>query len=757
MLVARRSLHCARTLTRHSLLPKPEYFCRASAASSRSRSFATTPARRNEIVANNGTAAAAVPKDPQQQVYSDPYANELPIEAYVRNVREVWGENLPEGLLSEEEYKIYERYYGPPVRTLTPEEVEEEYGIAEGEDGDVDGLATLQDANGGVEEVEEEVPEGFVRARSAEEAAMYARIGEDIQRSMSLAEEDGGRVLEGEHDAEAEVDEELLMRTHPLTELGRFGTFPTTTFTPVGITKPTAALLSGVSNKHLDDAIFRILGASLEKTPIRTEHSDKAYNSIPLNTSNAMSEMDANVHMATILPGYYAQSLSTLTELRRRLGRDWILGNEHSGEKGVKLVLDVGTGGAGVLAWRAMVEAERQLLADEASEIDEEIPTPTEQKAVVVMGSQPLRYRMAKLLENTTFIPRLPDMPEQTAEEQTAEEQTSAPAKPGFVDKQPRKLYDLIIATNTILPIYESHKRKSHVQRLWSLLNPNGGVLLLVEKGTPRGFEAIAGARKGLLKYNIATADSEFVPLKETEDVSSPRTRKETSSIVAPCTNHSECPLYVNGPAKSISRDFCSFSHRYQRPNYMQRVLGAKKRNHEDLIYSYVAVRRGIDVTRQESPPIEPKIEDFDTKVTPPVSPYSMAQLRAHAYTLPRAIFPPMKRTGHVVIDVCTPKGKIERWTVPRSYGKVAFRDARKSKWGDLWALGAKTKIARNIKLGEKQKKMKVVKEEKKEVEWKVKGKKKHWGKKEVEIKKERGKGLTLERASQRKKKDAGM
>jgi ribosomal protein RSM22 (predicted rRNA methylase) len=193
----------------------------------------------------------------------------------------------------------------------------------------------------------------------------------------------------------------------------------------------------------------------------------------------------------------------------------------------------------------------------------------------------------------------------------------------------------------------------------------------------------------------------------------------------------------------------------------MQRVIGAKKCNHEDLIYSYAAVRRGVHVTRQGSPPIGPKIDNFDT-VSPAVSPYSLAQLQTHAYTLPRAIFPPMKRAGHVIIDVCAAQGKIERWTVPQSYGKTAFRDARKSKWGDLWALGAKTKIARNIKLGDNKKTRKATvapTDDKKgrggEDGWKVNGKKKHWRKREVELKKERGKSLTLDREAQRRKKES--
>jgi Predicted rRNA methylase len=61
-----------------------------------------------------------------------------------------------------------------------------------------------------------------------------------------------------------------------------------------------------------------------------------------------------------------------------------------------------------------------------------------------------------------------------------------------------------------------------------------------------------------------------------------------------------------------------------------------------------------------------------------------------------------MKRRGHVTFDLCTPAGKIERWTVPRSYSRQAYRDARKSHWGDLWALGAKTRVPRNLNLGDK-------------------------------------------------------
>jgi ribosomal protein RSM22 (predicted rRNA methylase) len=51
-------------------------------------------------------------------------------------------------------------------------------------------------------------------------------------------------------------------------------------------------------------------------------------------------------------------------------------------------------------------------------------------------------------------------------------------------------------------------------------------------------------------------------------------------------------------------------------------------------------------------------------------------------------------------MDVCTPAGKIGRWTISKSFSMAAYRDARKANWGDLWALGAKTRVPRNLQLG---------------------------------------------------------
>jgi len=59
--------------------------------------------------------------------------------------------------------------------------------------------------------------------------------------------------------------------------------------------------------------------------------------------------------------------------------------------------------------------------------------------------------------------------------------------------------------------------------------------------------------------------------------------------------------------------------------------------------------------------------------------------LRLEAFGWPRLVFPPMKRSGHVILDSCTPEGKVMRITIPKSQGKQPYYDARKSSWGDMF------------------------------------------------------------------------
>lgn len=67
--------------------------------------------------------------------------------------------------------------------------------------------------------------------------------------------------------------------------------------------------------------------------------------------------------------------------------------------------------------------------------------------------------------------------------------------------------------------------------------------------------------------------------------------------------------------------------------------------------------------------------------------------------TWPRLIKQPLKRKGHVIMDLCGASGELEKWIVPKSYGKEAYHDARKATKGDLWALNAKTKIKSSVNI----------------------------------------------------------
>lgn len=68
-------------------------------------------------------------------------------------------------------------------------------------------------------------------------------------------------------------------------------------------------------------------------------------------------------------------------------------------------------------------------------------------------------------------------------------------------------------------------------------------------------------------------------------------------------------------------------------------------------------------------------------------------RLRVEAYQWPRLVAPPLKRSGHVVMDVCAAEGEIQRMTVPKSHSKQGYHDARKVNWGDLFPHEPKGKV----------------------------------------------------------------
>ncbi|KAL3442072.1 mitochondrial small ribosomal subunit Rsm22-domain-containing protein [Aspergillus insuetus] len=621
-------------------------------------------------------------------------------EERVRLARQQFGEILPEGFLNEEETLLYTRLYGEPIVRSVEELIEMEGE----EDEDLDQLLR-DDGQGGWEEVphdkvatEDEIPVVYDMEQGPPKVETAT-----MRRAREVAEQLGAEIdLEPFEDGE---DDESTPRFHPLTMQAKASTDPATIYPPKDtLTGPISVILGEYSNKHIAETAHKSFGGPMLPHSTRTPpaHAHEAQLPIALEAKQRfMSEMEANAFLAVLYPGMYASVLSVLTEVRKRLGTDWI--RSLITQEGGPNVLDASAGGAGILAWRDVLRAEYEAMVPDHPPSD---PYPVG-RSTVLTGSDALRHRASLLLENTTFLPRLPDY-------------LHVRAGPTAHDKRApqRKQFDIVIAPHTLLGIEEDHQRKAYIENLWQCLNPNGGVLILLEKGHQKGFEAIGGAREMLLKRHIASPGStEYTNFTQSPD-DAPRIPKEPGMIIAPCTNHEKCPMYQGeGPVKG-RKDFCHFEQRYIRPPFHQRIINAKDRNHEDLKFSYLAVQRGVDLRETEG--IIQGVEATDAafagyeNLNEPVkesdpeaaeaatTPTPTGQPKFHTLSLPRMVYTPMKRRGHVIFDMCTPAGKIERWTVPRSFSRQAYKDARKARWGDLWALGAKTRIPRNLKIGTK-------------------------------------------------------
>lgn len=646
----------------------------------------------------------------------------LPAEDKALRVRTLFGDRLPDGLLDAEAEKAYERLYGAPRRVsdeeikVWSEDVREQMVRAEQEG--------LEDEEGGVKEavLDEEGYEENEELVEEEEDGEGAGV-DDAEYNWDDARlaQDMAAAQENEVDEEDYADSpaDTAFRAHPLTAANRFSTSPSSLELPRNaMIEPIKILLSTGRQVHLTDAAHRIYGGiglphSASTPGLAKTMQQKA---IPVDSSQGrMSEIDADTFLAVLMPAMYSTVMSVLVETRKRMGTAWAENLVRKAEAGELKILDAGGAGAGVLAVRELIRAEWERMHEENGDVESElalaeadgqvggasIGAPLGQ-ATVLSGSDALRARASALLENTTFIPRMPDY----AHTETAK----------YSGK-----FDIVIAPHTIWPIREDWQRRLHVDNLWSLTNADGGILVVLEKGVARGFEAVAAAREHLLNTRIASPGSEERSSNiEEAEIEWDHPEKEKGMIIAPCTNHTGCPMY-SGPNKGTikgRKDICHFEQRYVRPSFLQKILGAKDKNFEDVKFSYVALMRGRDlrepqaVTETGSPAANqaavtqgPEATDraFEGYGDLPTT----ATQQPHSLSLPRQILPPLKRRGHVILDLCTPAGTLERWTVPRSFSKQAFRDARKSSWGDLWALGAKTRVLRQARVGDPKKRKK--------------------------------------------------
>ncbi|KAG0643056.1 hypothetical protein HOY80DRAFT_1134076 [Tuber brumale] len=94
----------------------------------------------------------------------------------------------------------------------------------------------------------------------------------------------------------------------------------------------------------------------LQFSPIYSKKWSKRDLTIPPHPDNVpVSGIGTDMPFTAVMPRLHAQCLSLLTELRKQLGGDWVLGRD-GGNQGDKDVLDVGARGARVLAWQRIVQ-----------------------------------------------------------------------------------------------------------------------------------------------------------------------------------------------------------------------------------------------------------------------------------------------------------------------------------------------------------------------------------------------------------------
>ncbi|KAI0018137.1 Rsm22-domain-containing protein [Xylariomycetidae sp. FL0641] len=569
-------------------------------------------------------------------------------------------------------------------------------------------------------ELEEELPSDAgiehieAIAKSEREFNALLRLQKDFERAAAQAREERAAEEDNEYEEQEEAEEEEeeeeeeegdpdatfeapTERVHQYSRMGQWRTNPTTLHLPkADFVNPISDLLHRTDTKHIQLAAENTYGGPGFPTSVATPQTmrNAPQIAIPVDSGDhKLSEIAADAYLATMMPGMYASVMSILVEVRKRLGSEWLQRLLERGNGEGPRVLDVGGGGAGLAAWEQVLQTQWDLGRESREKAGPEPPG----KKTVVVGSNTLRHRISRFLHNTSFLPRLPDYLHSGDHPKKLE---------GGETSQPRKQYDIIIASHMMMPLKEGFRRKAMLDNLWEMLSPDGGVLIVMEKGHPRGFEAVADVRSRLINEFVVSPKSDPVP----EDYLMERMReREPGMILAPCTNHKKCPMYRVPGLTPGRKDFCHFSQRFIRPPFLQKVLGQTHRNHEDIDFSFVAVQRGAQPTAEPATATTASTTATNTPAPPgqgeaitkaAFQGYENSPERPDPWSLPRNLMPPLKRHGHVTMDLCTPEGTMERWTVPRSFSKQAYRDARKARWGDLWALGAKTRVERKVRLG---------------------------------------------------------
>lgn len=442
--------------------------------------------------------------------------------------------------------------------------------------------------------------------------------------------------------------------------------------------------------KHLDEAMANAL-LSKEIAPGALKRNvAQFYQGTDEFVSKMATERDLPLEAAltvaaATLHQNYAAAYAVLKEVRQKMPEGWLPNS----------VLDVGLG-----ASAGMMAVNEIFAGDETWNPD--------RKTAVVMGP-----RVNTLLTKQFFDTQ---KHEDQGQNNFKDKVRNTRLQTGLPRTNQYK-YDLIIANQQLdlLARQDESTLELFSSRLVELLSP-GGVLVLVDRGNPNGYERIARAREVLIRPMDKTAGSAKTPVPfgktrklhssnasemakikqelgpdfEVEEEAMPEEDRIYLHIMAPCSHHGNCPFQQGQLRKqnTAKGSWCAFTQKLARPEYVMQLKRGKT----------LAASWDPKVTRNKnkfSGGGRPGSSDLEV----PSFSYLMVQRSTSPDTevpmnhkWPRILKPPMKKKNHVLMNICGPEGGLHSWTVTKSQGKQPYLDARKARQRDQWALDAKVK-----------------------------------------------------------------
>lgn len=203
--------------------------------------------------------------------------------------------------------------------------------------------------------------------------------------------------------------------------------------------------------------------------------------------------------------------------------------------------------------------------------------------------------------------------------------------------------------------------------------------LVLIDRGTPSGFNIITTARQQIL--DLCAKDS--TPVHVVAPV---------TNCLNQCPHEKKCPLVDNDYGQ-----WCHFSQKVQN-NQLMRTYKRKKSSQEDVKYSYVILRKQKRPIVRYSE-ITTNYDDFETAEFGKTETLNPAKDLMQNSPWPILILPPLKRVKHVTVDLCTAQGTFERTVIAKSHPKPLYSHMRKTYWGDLWPHKFFSKLIPRVKI----------------------------------------------------------